>query len=454
LVLQKVFACSVKLSFPTEQLMVEGTNPYDAHTTATPSTNGVQHQQAAQPAKTEVGLEMAQMSAPSNTTAPVVQEEQQPVENFEDLNLSEDILRGVYSLDFTKPSKVQQMAVLPHIKGRDVLVQSQSGTGKTLAFVLGAVMSVNPTVNLPQVIVWCPTRELTLQTGEVFRQITKFSKIKTVELYGGVRSELIGLNEAHVVVGTTGKIKAQLRRRGLYSSQIRQLIVDEADKMLDGDFVEDVGEICHLLECKQNLQVCFYSATIPEATVMRVKDILRAGYYELLLEQSDVTLDGIKQYHLLCDDDNFKCNALVSLLGDLEVNTIVIFANFKDKVAQLCQFCDEQQIPYVSIMGSMEQEERVKNMHIFRSGQKRFLIATDLVGRGMDVQHVSLVINFQMPLNREDYIHRIGRSGRYGKKGVAINLVNVEELRTLKSFEEHYKFTCKQLPQDVSSLFE
>jgi len=405
----------------------------------------------------DVKESLGSMTAP---TAERQKEEFPLAETFESLNLPEEILKGVYAMGFENPSKVQKHAIFPHMAGKDVIIQSQSGTGKTLAFVLGAIMTVDTKIRSPQVLVLCHTRELCIQTGNYFKEILKFSdQYKHHELYGG--GPKIGLPDravlsqgVHIVVGTTGKIEHMMKNGALQTHNVKSVILDEADKMLDETNLRDVIQICQNLQNRSQLQVCLYSATIPDHVLDKIKEIMREDYYELLLQRTQVTLEGIKHYSLLCPTPEFKIDVLLSLINDLNLQTTVIFTNTRESVMKLGQVFDNEQIPYVAIHGQMEQQQRLEAVHAFKSGQKRFLLATDLVGRGMDVQQVSLVINHDIPNSRDDYMHRVGRSGRYGRKGVAINLVSEQEKRHLDSFEEHYNFTVAPLPAEVNTLFD
>jgi superfamily II DNA/RNA helicase len=380
-------------------------------------------------------------------------------ETFEDMDLAEPILKAIYGLGFSGPSPVQSRAVYPHKSGRDVIVQSQSGTGKTLAFALGAICSVDEKNGQPQIIVLCHTRELCAQTAQVFNDLLKFSPINHHVLTGGGPPPIVDSQELshgkQIIVGTTGKIKNMIERNRFNTAHVKQIICDEADKMIqDVDFIQDISEICNNLPLKSTLQICLYSATIGLKVLEQVKELMRENHYSLLVPTEEVALKGIKQFYHICDTSQYKTQVLLSLTQDLPMETMICFCNTRDEVDEVSRIYSAHNFPYASIHGGMEQPDRESIMAKFRSGQIRYLIATDLLNRGIDVQQISMVINFSLPLQREEYIHRVGRSGRYGRKGIAINLINEDEHRRLNSFEEHYCFKNDVLPADPSSIIE
>jgi len=388
----------------------------------------------------------------------------QVANSFEDMDLPEDILRAVYGAGFDKPSPVQSKAVLPHKSGKDVIVQSQSGTGKTLAFVLGAALSIDRNIKKTQILVMSHTRELVNQTREVFAKVLKHSDITYYDLVGSkatdeerrrkMQNDMDALTSGkQIIIGTTGRIKNMLRRFDI--SHIKQIILDEADRMIeDTDFVSDIAEICGALPLKSNLQICLYSATIPEKVKGQIQELMREDKFELLVPSNEVALKGIKQFYVQCPDQQFKASVLMSLTKDLPMETMICFCNRKEEAVNIQGLFAQHGFPFSLIHGDLTDKERETIMADFRNGKIRYLIASDLLARGIDVQQVSLVVNFSLPISREDYIHRVGRGGRYGRKGIAINLVSDDELRTLNSFEEHYSFKIAMLPAEPASILE
>jgi translation initiation factor 4A len=254
----------------------------------------------------------------------------------------------------------------------------------------------------------------------------------------------------HFVVGTPGRIYDLMTRRALSRDMIRVLILDEADQMLEDRFKEQV--ICILEQgFPQDCQIALFSATMPEAVVTVANSILNKPV-RILVPPEEVTLDGIKQYYVKLDKEEWKYDVLCDLYKQLTINQALIYCNKRQKAEWLAEKMSAEGFPLSCIHGEMEPEERGRRMKDFRSGAVRVMISTDLLARGIDIQQISLVINYELPSQRENYIHRIGRSGRFGRKGVAINLVTDEEERALKEIETHYTTTISILPEDLAKV--
>lgn len=382
-----------------------------------------------------------------------IQDELQMYGTFDEMGLKDDLTRGIYSYGFESPSRIQQLAIVPMSNHTDILAQSQSGTGKTGAFTIGSLSVVDTSIKAPQVLVICPTRELSQQTERVARALGNYMGLKVLSATGGnqLRSDISSLKAgAQFVVGTPGRIFDLIRRGDLSVEYIKYVILDEADQMLEDLFAEQIKAI---LDNKfpSNTHLALFSATMPE-NVLEIAENYLNNPVRILLPSDEVTLDGIKQYYVLLDREDWKLAVLLDIYQQITVNQALIYVNKRQKAEWLAKQLSAQGFTLEYIHGEMEVSERKKRMEDFRSGQVRVLISTDLLARGIDVQQVSLVINYELPIQRENYIHRIGRSGRYGKKGVAINIVYGDELNTLKEIEKHYSTTVNELPEDLGSL--
>jgi translation initiation factor 4A len=382
-----------------------------------------------------------------------IQAELKMYDSFDDMGLNDNLIRGIYSYGFETPSKIQQLAIVPMSKHTDILAQSQSGTGKTGAFTIGSLSVVDTSIKAPQVLVICPTRELSQQTERVARALGSHMGLRVLSATGGnqLRSDISALKAgAQFIVGTPGRIYDLIRRGDLAVDNIRYVILDEADQMLEDLFAEQIKAI---LDNKfpTNTHLALFSATMPQ-NVLEVAENYLNNPVRILLPPDEVTLDGIKQFYVTLNREEWKLPALLDLYQQIAVNQALIYVNKRQKAEWLAKQLAAQGFTLEFIHGEMEVSERKKRMDDFRSGAVRVLISTDLLARGIDVQQVSLVINYELPIQRENYVHRIGRSGRYGKKGVAINLVYGEEQNVLKEIESHYSTNINELPEDLASL--
>ena len=384
---------------------------------------------------------------------PEVQDEIKVYESFEDMCLSDNLTRGIYSYGFEKPSKIQQIAIVPMSKHTDILAQSQSGTGKTGAFTIGSLSVMDTSLKSPQVLVICPTRELSQQTERVVTSLSNYMKIKVLSATGGNRlqSDISTLRAgAQFVVGTPGRIFDLIRRGDLSVDHMKYVILDEADQMLEDLFAEQIKAILDS-NFPSSTRLALFSATMPE-NVIEIAENYLSNPVRILLPPDEVTLKGIKQYYVDLEREDWKLPVLLDLYQQIAVNQALIYVNKRQKAEWLAKQLGSHGFTLEYIHGEMEVAERKKRMDDFRSGTVRVLISTDLLARGIDVQQVSLVVNYELPVQRENYVHRIGRSGRYGKKGVAINLVYGEERGMLKEIEKHYSTEIVELPENLDVL--
>jgi translation initiation factor 4A len=374
-------------------------------------------------------------------------------ETFDEMPLPEGLLRGIYTYGFDKPSIIQKKAIVPIIQGNDILAQAQSGTGKTGTFCIGSIARIDPTIKTTQVLVLVPTRELSQQIQKVANTIGQYLPIKAYSATGGtpLREDISAIEKgAQFVVGTPGRIFDLLRRNVIHRSTIRVLIMDEADQMLEDRFKEQV--MCILqLGFPEKTKVALFSATVPEDLIEVANNILQ-NPVKILIPAEQVTLDGIKQYYVDVENEEWKYDALIDIYQQLTINQAIIYCNKRQKAEWLSEKMTAGGFTLNFIHGEMDVAERKKRMDDFRSGNARVLISTDLLARGIDVQQVSLVVNFELPPQRENYIHRIGRSGRFGRKGVAINLISKDERNALKDIEKAYSTQINELPEDLSKI--
>ena len=383
--------------------------------------------------------------------------------DFGELGLEDDVLRGIYSYGFEKPSKIQRVAVKPMMEGKDILAQSQSGTGKTGTFTIGAMHHIDPTVLAPQVLVISPTRELSQQTETVAKGIGQFLQLpekkmglKVLSATGGtpVDHDLKALRAgAQFIVGTPGRIFDLIRRdRGMRLDKLKYLILDEADELLADLFAEQIKAILGTGVFPASCHLAMFSATMP-VDVLDLASTLLKDPVKILLPAEEVRLEGIQQFHIPTERDEYKYDTLCDLYKHMTVNQAIIFVNKKQTAEKLTTKMISEGFTLEYIHGDMDVSERKKRMADFRGGMVRILVATDILARGIDVQTVSVVINYEMPTNRENYFHRIGRTGRYGRKGVSINLIgSADEMAMMKDIEKHYSITIPELPGDLTIL--
>lgn len=374
---------------------------------------------------------------------------------FDDMNIPDTLLRGVYSYGFERPSEIQKRAIVPLKEGNDLIAQAQSGTGKTGTFCIGSLCRIDTSILKPQVIVICPTRELAQQIEKVADSIGNYMGLKVYAATGGtpIREDLRAMERGvHFVVGTPGRIYDLMNRGALNRKEIRVLIMDEADQMLEDKFKEQI--MCILdLGFPAQTQVGLFSATMPEEVIEVANKLLR-NPTRILIPPEEVTLDGISQYKVTLQRDEFKFEVLCDIYKQLNINQALIYCNKRQRAEWLAEKMTGEGFPLSFIHGEMDVDERRNRMKAFRSGEVRVLISTDLLARGIDVQQVSLVINFELPPQRENYIHRIGRSGRFGRKGCAINLLGPDELKQMKDIEDFYQTRVEELPNDLANLIK
>ena len=381
-----------------------------------------------------------------------------PCASFDDMGLSDQLLRGVYAYGFEKPSVIQSVAITPIVKGRDILGQAQSGTGKTGTFGIGVLSRVDPEVKQTQALILAPTHELAEQIATVIRSIGAHMKIQVVLAVGGaprhlnVRDIRAG---AHVVVGTPGRVFDLAQSHDLRLNALRVFVLDEADEMLRDRFADQVNEIVNI-GLPKDCRVAFFSATMPPE-VKELAERILSNPVRVTLKTADVKLDGIKQYYVQLEDESWKLDCFCDIFESLTIQSSIIFCNTKERADRLYNTLTDRGFPVSVISGEpMTQAIRQQRMRDFRTGTTRVLIATNLLARGIDVQQVSVVFNFDMPPfeDKENYIHRIGRCGRFGRKGTAISLLTPAEKDVMDQIASHYSFQPATLPQDLKGVVD
>jgi len=379
---------------------------------------------------------------------------QEVVESFDEMNLKEELQRGIYAYGFEKPSAIQQRAIMPCVKGHDIIAQAQSGTGKTATFAISILQRIDTNKNVTQALVLAPTRELAQQSHKVILALGDFQGINVHPCIGGTRVkdeiQILSNTAPHVIVGTPGRVFDMIaNRRVLDPTYVKMFVLDEADEMLSRGFKDQIYNI--FKHMPEDIQVALLSATMPK-DVLDVTEKFMRDPVKILVKRDEVTLEGIQQFFVQVEQEGWKLDTLCDLYETLTISQSVIFVNKRRKVEFLTEEMNKRNHTVSMLHGDMDQDDRQRIMREFRSGSSRVLITTDLLARGIDVQQVSLVINFDLPPNRENYIHRIGRGGRFGRKGVAINFITSEDVRQLQDIQNHYQTKIVEMPSNIADL--
>lgn len=370
-------------------------------------------------------------------------------ETFESMTLHESLLRGIYTYGFEVPSNIQKKSIIPITTKRDIIAQSQSGTGKTASFIIGMTQTLinsnDYTIN--QALVLAPTRELAIQINNVTNELVKFTSFKNDIFIGGTSNSKEINNQ--ITIGTPGRIYDLMNRNILPRKNIKIIVLDEADEMLSRGFKEQIYAILTLL--LKDTQKILFSATMPQDIIQLTNEFMN-NPLKILIPKENLTLEGIRQYYVAMEKEEYKIDTLCDIYKVIKVTQCIIYTNSKRKTEMISKLLNDEGFPVNFIHGGLQQNDRKQIMEDFRSGQIKILITTDILSRGIDIQQVSLVINFDLPKEKETYIHRIGRSGRFGRKGTVINFISVYDITSLKSIEQFYNTTILQLPQDVASV--
>ncbi|KEZ38910.1 ATP-dependent RNA helicase DHH1 [Scedosporium apiospermum] len=366
---------------------------------------------------------------------------------FEDFGLKRDLLMGIFEAGFEKPSPIQEEAIPVALTGRDILARAKNGTGKTAAFVIPALEKINPKVSKIQCLILVPTRELAMQTSHVCKSLGKHLGINVMVTTGGtgLRDDIIRLQDpVHIVVGTPGRILDLAGKNVADLSECPMFIMDEADKLLSQEFTPVIEQLLQFHP--KDRQVMLFSATFP-LSVKDFSDKNMVSPYEINL-MDELTLRGITQYYAFVDEKS-KVHCLNTLFSRLQINQSIIFCNSTNRVELLAKKITELGYSCFYSHAKMAQQARNRVFHDFRNGVCRNLVCSDLLTRGIDIQAVNVVINFDFPKNAETYLHRIGRSGRYGHLGLAINLINWDDRFNLYNIERDLGTEIQPIPQTI-----
>ena len=376
------------------------------------------------------------------------------INSWDELELKTELLRGIYAYGFEIPSPIQKKAILPIIKKRDVIAQAQSGTGKTATFAIGALQHIDESINATQVLILSPTRELAAQSAAVVADIGSMMKgIRIQTQYGGLHnneySSFRAKNEPHIVCGCTGRIVDLINRGTLKTNHINMVIIDEADEMLSYGFKDQVHNIFRHLN--ENVQIVLVSATLPQQINCIIDSLMRTPI-KITVNSDMLTLEGISQYYVAMDDDRQKYLTLKDLFNTISVSQCIIYCNSVKRVVDLYEAMKEDDYPVTCIHSNMDKDTRDKSFAEFKNGKSRVLISSNVTARGIDIQQVSVVINFDLPKSVSTYLHRIGRSGRWGRKGIGINFITKPDVPKIKEIEEYYSCQIKEMPSALETL--
>ena len=369
---------------------------------------------------------------------------------FDELNIDERILRAIEDMGFEETSPIQTQAIPAVCEGIDVVGQAQTGTGKTAAYTIPMLMKIDPQIKKPQAIVLCPTRELAVQVAEEIRKLAKYmSDIKVLPVYGGqeiVRQIKSLKTGVQIIVGTPGRVMDHMRRKTVKFDNINMVILDEADEMLDMGFREDMETI--LTETPEDRQTVMFSATMPKA-IMDIARNFQKDARIIKVVRKELTVSNIEQFYYEVRPKN-KTEVLCRLIDIYNPRLSVVFCNTKRQVDELISELKGRGYFADGIHGDMKQQQRDRVMDDFRSGKVDILIATDVAARGIDVDDVDMVFNYDIPQDEDYYVHRIGRTGRAGRSGMALSFISGKEVYKLKDIERYCK--TKILAKPVPSL--
>ena len=370
--------------------------------------------------------------------------------NFENLNLKEELIKGVYIYGFKKPSKIQVKGIQAINTGKDCIIQSQSGTGKTATYLLGILNRLDVNDKCQGIII-TPTRELALQVYKVASGICKFADFKIELCTGGtsISKNRSNLKKTNLVIGTIGRVHHMIEEKRINLYNIKLVAIDEADDMLNDGISKELNNIFN--KVPSGTQYCLISATLSNNVFELSKKIMHEPV-KILLKKNEIAVDLIKQFYIDTEIEELKFEVLLDLYNLVSTSQAIIFCNTIRKVEWLTENLENKNFSITSIHGKMSSDQRSEVVKDFRDGKTRILITTDLLARGIDIPQVNLVINYDLPPNKETYIHRIGRCGRFGKKGVAIALVKMEDqsdIKSLNRMKNFYNMNIEELPEDI-----
>jgi superfamily II DNA/RNA helicase len=373
------------------------------------------------------------------------------INDWDTLEISSSLLRGIYAMGFERPSPIQSKAIPAIIDNRDVIAQAQSGTGKTATFSIGILNKIDTTKDETQALVLSPTRELAQQSASVISRLGNFMpNLRVQTQFGGQNNDnntktFNFTNNPHIICGCPGRVFDIIKKGRLDTKFIKIIVIDEADEMLSFGFKDQIYNIFKNLE--EEIQILLISATLPTFVYPIINAIMR-NPISIRVQNDMLTLEGIKQYYVTLDNDKNKYLTLKDLFKHISLNQCIIYCNSVKRVSDLADAMKEDGFPVSCLHSQMDKAARNKAFDEFKTGTSRVLISSNVTARGIDIQQVSIVINFDIPKNVSTYLHRIGRSGRWGRKGIGINFITVFDVAKMREIENYYKCQISQLPND------
>jgi superfamily II DNA/RNA helicase len=366
--------------------------------------------------------------------------------NFDNLVESQNILKGIYLYGFKEPSSIQIEGIKSINSSSDCILQSQSGTGKTATYLIGILNRLNSGYKCGLILT--PTRELAVQVYNVCHELVKFTEFKANLCIGG--TEIINYKSTNIIIGTLGRINHMFNIKKINKNYIDIVVLDEADNLLSDGVNVDMQNFLNNL--KQNIQIVFISATLSR-NVFDLSDKLLNNPIKVLLKKTEIAVDLISQFYVDVEIEDYKLDVLLDLYNMISTTQAIIFCNTIRKASWLEEKLKDNNFPITTIHGKMSQQERNNIVDDFRKGDTRLLLTTDLLSRGIDIPQVNLVINYDLPINKDTYIHRIGRCGRFGKKGVSITMVKMEDhydVKLLNKMKTYFKINIDEIPDNIA----
>jgi ATP-dependent RNA helicase DeaD len=369
---------------------------------------------------------------------------QMQIQNFEDLPLTPEVMKGIEELGFTNLFPIQAQAIIPLLEGKDVIGQAQTGTGKTAAFGIPMVERVNPNIKRVQGLILAPTRELAIQVAERISRFSRYSSLKVLPVYGGesINKQIRALEKGvHIVVGTPGRLIDHLKRGTLNLSSTKVVVLDEADRMLDMGFIDDINYI--LSRVPEDRQLSLFSATIDQS-VMNVCHRYMRNPEKILVSKDEIALTQMNQYYMIVNSRD-KLEYLLDILKRNNMEKAIIFCNTRRGTDWLAYKLNRHGYDAEPLHGGFTQAQRDHVSNSFRNGKLKLLIATDVAARGLDIQGITHIINYDVPLDALVYFHRIGRTARMGNDGTAITLVGYGEIPDLNRIKTLTKTNIEEV---------
>jgi translation initiation factor 4A len=383
------------------------------------------------------------------------------IQAWDQMDLKDDLLRGIFAYGFDTPSEIQKKAILPLISGKDLIAQAQSGSGKTGTFVIGTLQRIDISLNKTQALILAPTHELVKQTATVFQSLgnmlgqgSKSGALRVKTMIGGtsIREDVQELKQTipHVVVGTVGRVFDMITKGHLAIKDLKIFILDEADEMLSRGFGDQIKQMFQNY-FSADIQVALFSATLPPE-IIRISEQFMISPNKIMMKPPELNLKCIQQFYVAVQDDSMKFEVLKDLFSVISTSKCIIYCNSVNRVKELHFYMEKEGFSVCNIHSSMEKTEREQVFFQFRHGDHRVLISSDITARGIDIQQVSTVINFDIPRCVHTYLHRIGRSGRWGRKGFAINFVTKTDIVEMRKIEAHYDISIQELPNTFNGI--